>query len=126
MLQWSRMVSAQTAAGRTTSLTNNAVSLVARHSPVAAERVRTSRVTRMTALTWSAHSVSAKPSPGEKTSTRRASSREWRFLSAVSVAIERRGGLAQRRDGVMQDGLVCLDLGDQMNAACGSLLERFF
>jgi len=41
-------------------------------------------------------------------------------------AIERRGGLAQRGGGVMQVGLVCLDLGDQMNAACGSLLEGFF
>ena len=41
-------------------------------------------------------------------------------------AIERCGGFAQRRDRVMQDGLVCLDLGDQMSATCGSLLECFF
>ena len=29
-------------------------------------------------------------------------------------------------DGMMQGGLVCLDLGDQMNAVCGGLLECFF
>ena len=41
-------------------------------------------------------------------------------------AIERCGGFAQRRDGVMQDGLVCLDLGDQMNAACAACSNAFF
>jgi len=48
------------------------------------------------------------------------------LLVGSERAIERCGGFAQRRDDVMQDGLVCLDLGDQMNAACGSLLEGFF
>ena len=35
-------------------------------------------------------------------------------------------GVAQRGDGVMQRGLVSFDLGDQMNAAGGGLLECFF
>jgi hypothetical protein len=65
------------------SLTKNAVSLAARHSPVAAERVRVSRLTRITACTCPTHSVSTKPSPGANTSTQRTSSRERRFLSAV-------------------------------------------
>src|SRR5437763_5551397 len=47
------------------SLTNQAVSLVARHKPVVAERLRTSRVTRTTVWTWPAHSVSAKQSQGD-------------------------------------------------------------
>src|SRR5690242_19581517 len=89
MLQWPRMALAQTAAGRTTLLTNNAVSLVARQSPVATERVRTSRVTRITALIWSAHSVSTKPSPGEKDLDQTGLVTEWRFLSAVSVRSSR-------------------------------------
>src|SRR3954469_21869890 len=55
MLQWSRMARAQTAAGRTMSLTKNAVSLLARHSPVAAERVRVSRLTRISARAWPPH-----------------------------------------------------------------------
>ena len=83
MLQWSRMALAQAAAGKMMSLTNKAVSLAARQSPVAVERVRTSRLTRTTARTCPAHSVSARLLPGENTSTRRASSRERRFLSAV-------------------------------------------
>ena len=41
-------------------------------------------------------------------------------------AIERRGGIAQRGDGVVQGGLVSFDLRDQMYAACRGLLERFF
>jgi hypothetical protein len=41
-------------------------------------------------------------------------------------AIEWHGGLAELCDEVMEGGLVCLDLRDQMNAARGSLLERFF
>ncbi len=35
-------------------------------------------------------------------------------------------GLAQRGEGVMQGGLVGLDLGDQRHAACGGLLEGFY
>src|SRR5689334_21485247 len=77
------MALAQTAAGKTMSLTNKAVSLVACQRPVAAERVSTSRWTRITARTWPAHSVSAKASPGVNTSTSRASWRERRFLSTV-------------------------------------------
>src|SRR5690242_19581518 len=48
------------------------------------------------------------------------------LLVGSERAIEPCGGFAQRRDCVMQDGLVCLDLSDQMNAAYGSLLECFF
>src|SRR5947209_3589642 len=40
--------------------------------------------------------------------------------------IERRRGIAQRGDSVMQRGLVGLDLSDQMNAAGSSMLEGFF
>src|SRR5689334_8430915 len=61
------------------------VSLVSRHSPVVAERVSTSRLTRITARMWPSHSVSAKLSPGANTSTVRVSSRHRRFLSAVCV-----------------------------------------
>ena len=67
------------------SLTNNAVSLVSRHKPVMAERVSTSRLTRIIALTWPSHSVSAKLPPGANTSTVRVSSRHRRFLSVVWV-----------------------------------------
>ena len=41
-------------------------------------------------------------------------------------AIERCCGVAQSGDGVMQGGLVGFDLGDQMQAGCGRLLECFF
>jgi len=41
-------------------------------------------------------------------------------------AIERRGGVAQRGDDVMQGRLVGFDLGDQVNPACSGLLEGFF
>lgn len=47
------------------------------------------------------------------------------FVGGVR-AIERRGGIAQRGDGVVQGGLVSFDLRDQMYAACRGLLERFF
>ena len=43
-----------------TSLTNKAVSLLSRHRPVVAERVSTSRLTRIIARMWPSHSVSAK------------------------------------------------------------------
>ena len=36
------------------------------------------------------------------------------------------GGFAVLRDGIMQSGLVCFDLSDQVNAICGRLLEGFF
>ena len=62
-----------------------AVSLVSRHSPVVAERVSTSRFTRMIARMWPSHSVSARLPPGANTSTVRVSSRHRRFLSAVWV-----------------------------------------
>src|ERR1700733_14119946 len=103
-----------------------AVSLVSRHSPVVAERVSTSRFTRMIARMWPSHSVSAKLPPGANTSTVRASSRHRRFLSAVGGAIEGCCGVAQCGDRVMQGGLVGFDLGDQMNAGGGGLLECFF
>jgi hypothetical protein len=41
-------------------------------------------------------------------------------------AIERLSGVAQRDDGAMESGLVGFDLGDQVNAACSGLFERFF
>jgi hypothetical protein len=67
MLQWSRITLAQAVAGRAMSLTKNAVSLVSRHNPVAVERVKVSRVTRITACTCPTHSVPANPSPGANT-----------------------------------------------------------
>ena len=48
------------------------------------------------------------------------------FLVGGSGAIDRRCGIAQRGDGVMQGGLVGFDLSDQMNAGGGGLLECFF
>jgi hypothetical protein len=33
-------------------------------------------------------------------------------------------GFAVLRDGIMQSGLVCFDLSDQVNAICGRLLEE--
>ena len=126
MLQWSRMALAQTAAGRTMLLTNTAVSLVARQSPVAAERVRTSRLTRITARMWPAHSVLAKLSPGANTSIRPGLVAGTALLVDGADAIERRGGVAQRGDDVMQGRLVGFDLGDQVNPACSGLLEGFF
>jgi hypothetical protein len=64
--------------------------------------------------------------PGGKGAKRRRRGTGVALLVGSERAIERCGGFAQRRDGVMQDGLVCLDLGDQMNAACGGLIEGFF
>jgi hypothetical protein len=40
--------------------------------------------------------------------------------------VERRGGVAQAGEGVMQAGLVGFDLGDQVSAARGGLREGFF
>ena len=68
-----------------TSLTNKAVSLVSRHSPVVAERVSMSRLTRIIARMWPSHSVSAKLPPEANTSTVRVLSRHRGFLSAVWV-----------------------------------------
>jgi hypothetical protein len=48
------------------------------------------------------------------------------LLVESAAAIERRGGIAQRGDDVMQGGLIGFDLGDQVNAACSGLLESFF
>ena len=53
----SRIASAHLAAGSTTLLTNKAVSLVSCHSPVEAERVSMSRLTRITARMWLSHWV---------------------------------------------------------------------
>ena len=55
------MALAQPAAGSTTSLTNKAVSLVSRHSPVAAERVSLSRLTRINPRIRPIHPVPSRP-----------------------------------------------------------------
>jgi hypothetical protein len=72
----------------------------ARHNPVAAERVKVSRVTRITACTCPTHSVPANPSPGANTSMQRTSSRERRFGSTVravssGVAVSHSAATAQ-------------------------------
>ena len=99
---------------------------MSRHSPVAAERVRTSRLTRITARMWPSHSVSAKLSPGANTSTVTGFVAGPALLVGGLGAIERCGGVAQRGDGVMQGGLVGFDLGDQMNAAWRRLARMLF
>jgi hypothetical protein len=48
------------------------------------------------------------------------------FLVDSTRVVERRGGVAQRGEGVTQGGLVGFDLGDQVSAARGGLLESFF
>jgi hypothetical protein len=93
---------------------------------VVAERVSTSRLTRITARMWPSHSVSAKLSPGANTSTVRVSFAAPTLLVGGLCAIERCCDIAQRGDGVMKGGLVGFDLSDQMNAGGGGLLECFF
>ena len=109
-----------------TSLTNKAVSLLSRHRPVVAERVITSRLTRIIARMWLSHSVSAKAAARREYFDRAGFVAAPTLLVGGLGAIDRCCGIAQRGDGVMQGGLVGFDLSDQMNAGGSGLLECFF
>ena len=98
---------------------------MSRHSPVVAERVSTSRLTRITA------DVAIPLGVGQAVA-RREYFDPTGFVAAPTLlvgglcAIERCCDIAQRGDGVMKGGLVGFDLSDQMNAGGGGLLECFF
>ena len=97
-------------------------SLVSRHSPVVAERGSALRLTRIIARMWPSDSVSAschRAKYFDRAGFVAAPTLLVGGLGAISIA--RR--VAQRGDGVMKGGMVGFDLGDQMNANGGSLLE---
>ncbi len=115
---------AQTAAGRVMSATNRATSLVSCHSPVAAERCRTLRVTRNR---WTER---ARPIRCRLKMVRRKYLDQAELITttpfgAVAGAVAWSGGFAVLAMASCSPGLVCLDLSDQVNAIAAACSKVF-